>query len=400
MIVNPVVTATATQGTALPVTVSLSGKNGIPTGVITYVIDASFYSMAVSPTGTNTFTVPATLTEGIHTIAVVYSGDSKYALGAPIQRLALTITKPVAVAATMIVNPTTTATVNEGIALPITVSLSGSNGVPTGVITYAIDASFYSMPVNPTGLNIFTAPATLSAGIHSIAVVYSGDSKYALGSPMQKIALTVAKAPTTPVPTAATMVVNPVATATVSQGTALPVSVSLSGKNGVPTGVITYAIDAGFYSMAVSSTGMNSFTIPGNLAAGVHSIAVVYSGDSKYALGSPMQKLTLTVTPKEPAGPVGALMVVNPVAAITVSQGNSLPISVSLSGSNGVPTGVITYAIDAGFYSMAVSPTGVNSFTVPGNLAIGAHSIAVVYSGDSKYPLGSPMQKLALTVGN
>lgn len=83
---------------------------------------------------------------------------------------------------------------------------------------------------------------------------------------------------------------------TVTFGTSVTVTATLTGSNGTPTGSITYTLDGVSQPSASLSGGVATFTLPGTLTVGAHSIMVNYAGDNNYT-ASAQQGFTLTVNP-------------------------------------------------------------------------------------------------------
>ncbi len=84
----------------------------------------------------------------------------------------------------------------------------------------------------------------------------------------------------------------------VTYGTAVTVTATLTGSNGTPTGNISYTVDgANPQTVALTSSGTAQFTLPGTLSTGTHSVVVSYAGDADYTVATPSQGFTLTVNP-------------------------------------------------------------------------------------------------------
>ena len=84
----------------------------------------------------------------------------------------------------------------------------------------------------------------------------------------------------------------------VTYGTAVTVTATLTGGNGTPTGNISYTVDgANPQTVALTSGGTAQFTLPGTLSSGQHSVMVSYAGDANYTVATPSQGFTLTVNP-------------------------------------------------------------------------------------------------------
>ncbi|PYX77829.1 MAG: hypothetical protein DMG66_06750, partial [Acidobacteria bacterium] len=138
-----------------------------------------------------------------------------------------------------------------------------------------------------SGQNI--APVTqLSAGSHTITVLYAGDANYS-GSTSNTLTQTVNKATTTTaVPSA---LQNP---ASLNQSDQITATVSSSG--GIPTGTANFFDGMNQIGNAVPlDQNGNAIFNPSFSTTGNHSIKAIYNGDNNF-LGSTSPVLTLPVT--------------------------------------------------------------------------------------------------------
>ncbi|MGC9293609.1 MAG: Ig-like domain repeat protein, partial [Acidobacteriaceae bacterium] len=95
---------------------------------------------------------------------------------------------------------------------------------------------------------------------------------------------------------AATMVLSEAPSSSVTYGTPVTVTATLSGNNGTPSGNIMYTLDGVVQpSVALSSGGVAQFTLPGTLSVGTHSVLVNYAGDDNYTESTPGSSFNLTV---------------------------------------------------------------------------------------------------------
>jgi DNA-binding beta-propeller fold protein YncE len=123
----------------------------------------------------------------------------------------------------------------------------------------------------------------------------------------------------------------------VVSGTAVTVTATLTGSNGVPTGNITYTLDGTLQPSVSLSNGVAQFTLPATLAVGTHSVVVSYAGDADYAIASPSQSFTLTVT--APASVIAGFA----TPSITVAPGASATDVLTITPVNGY-TGTVQFS--------------------------------------------------------
>jgi hypothetical protein len=121
---------------------------------------------------------------------------------------------------------------------------------------------------------------------------------------------------------------------TVSYGTAVTVTATLSGNNGVPTGNITYTVDNGTAQSAPLNNGVATFTLPGTLNAGPHSVLVNYAGDNNYT-ASQQTGFTLTVT----AAATSTTLTASPLSA---AYGSPITLTATVDNTSANPSAPIT----------------------------------------------------------
>ncbi len=90
---------------------------------------------------------------------------------------------------------------------------------------------------------------------------------------------------------------------TVAADTLLQVTATLTGTMGTPTGAVNYSLDGTGMESANLVGGVATFTLPGPLAQGAHSVSVSYNGDKTYTAPSVSQGFTLNVLPPGSATP-------------------------------------------------------------------------------------------------
>ena len=158
------------------------------------------------------------------------------------------------------------------------------------------------------------------------------------------------------------------------------------------TGSITVTIDGTPLASAELASGVASFDIPNGLAAGMHSIAATYSGDSTHA---PLT--TPTVVPITVANAMATFTIAT--SGVSINAGQPVTISANLGGAMGepTPTGTITFLEGTTTLGSMTLSNATASFTT-NTLAAGTHTISYRYSGDSIYATGNSMT-VTVTVG-
>jgi hypothetical protein len=152
---------------------------------------------------------------------------------------------------------------------------------------------------------------------------------------------------------------------------------------GTPTGTVT--LSGGGYTSSVetlNSSGVYTFTIPGNtLSAGAGIVLTAsYSGDATYA--SQNNTATVSVTQLTPGMAVSAPAALNSNYPLTVT------VTMSATGTGGTPAGTVTLS-GPGYTSAAtqVNSNGVATIIIPRDtfISTGNITLSAAYSGDPTY---------------
>ncbi len=171
-------------------------------------------------------------------------------------------------------------------------------------------------------------------------------------------------------------------------GQSVTFTATVASGSGTPTGSVTFKDGAATLSSATLSGGKATLTTSA-LAVGSHSITAVYGGSSPYtgstsaALTETVNKAASTTTAKSSVNPSAFGAVVTFTAAVK-------------SSTTGTPTGSVTFKDGAATLGSVALSGGSGALSIS-TLGAGAHSITVVYNGDSNFT-GSTSAALAQTV--
>jgi hypothetical protein len=378
--VNPSVVG---QPVSLSVSVTAVPAGPTPTGTVAIVEGATTIATApLDPAGTATVALP-TLAAGSHALVAVYSGNASVGGSAsgPLDQMV-----DQASTATALSSSADPIVFGQSVTFTATVSvLAPGAGIPSGNVELLDGATtIASSPVDASGNATFTTSA-LGVGAHSLTATYvAGLSFSASTSP--PITETVNQASTTIALTASS---NP---SPAGQSVTFTAAVSVVAPgSGSPTGTVDFFDDGGpVGSGIVDATGVATFTTSA-LAAGTHTIEVVYAGDASF-LGS---------------GPVALSQDISTVASIvTLSSsldpsrtGEAVTFSalVTPGGSGVSPNGLVAFTDNGVFLGFGdVNGAGVATLTTS-TLSVGAHVVVADYAGNGSVS-GSTSAPLAHTV--
>ncbi len=276
----------STLGQLVTFTASVTPRTA--TGTITFLDGTTTLGTAPLSTGIATLSIAA-LTQGTHSVAASYSGDSgnnSSASGAISQVVMLNkANTTTSVASTP--NPSAS---GQSVTFAATVSPSSA----TGTITFWDGGSTLGTSAIVSGKATFST-VSLAAGSHSITASYGGDSNYN-GDVSGMITQTVDAVKNNTTST----VVSSINPASVGQSVTLTAKVSPAAA----TGTITFLDGTSILGVVTINGGVATLSTS-SLAAGAHSVTAIYSGDSNNNSNtSPSLTQTVNAAPAQPTAPV------------------------------------------------------------------------------------------------
>ncbi len=378
-------------GLAVTFTATVTGASGgTPSGTVTF-LDGSTVLGTATLSATNsgmaaTFTTTA-LAAGVHSITAVYAANTAY-----------TGSSSAAVSETIQLFDSTTSlltsadTLTAGQSLTLTAMIAGietATARPSGTVTF-FDGTTVLGTVALSGalggMQAILTTAALGSGTHSITAVYNGDGTFA-GSTVAALTVTVEVDSTTATLTSSALGAAP--------GQSVTFTVTVSGADGgTPTGTVTFEDGStvlGTATLSATSSGSQATFSTSSLAAGSHSVTVIYSGDSNYT-GS------TSIALGEMVEQVGSIAMLSS-SANPATSGQSVTFTATLSGTAGqAPTGTITFedgstvlgtASLSAITSSSIDLWSAQATFTTSSLATGTHTIQAIYSGDGSYTGGS-----------
>ncbi len=243
---------------------------------------------------------------------------------------------------------------NDAITITVASGSTSNTATPTGTLTVTVDGTLQTSSLAlVSGSATYTFSST-TPGAHVIAATYSGDSTYASSTG----SLTV----TVPAPVASKTTLS-AATSTPAPGASDAISITVTSASTssttTPTGTVTIAVDGATQTPTLTlANGSATYTFS-STAAGAHTIAATYSGDSNYA--SSGGSLTLTVVAKS-----FKLAASN----VTVTAGNPGASTITLTPQNGY-TGTVAWTV-ASSPALTNGCFSIANTTVSGTTAVAA----------------------------
>jgi hypothetical protein len=400
--VNPILTTTTISSSANPsdqnqsvtFTATVTPQSAGPgplTGTVT------FYDGAITPAdqigtpqtvsgGVATFPT-SSLSPGTHQIFARYNGDSAFAVSSTTSA----VSQFVRTATTTSLLPTA-GTMPFGDATTFTALVTGTPalGTPTGTVTFIIDGTPQSSPVNLVNgmaaltVNNTAIPLDASTTAHTVVARYNGSSVYAVSTAAASN-LTV-----TPASTGTAVVASPFNAVYGQSVTFMATVTTTSPGSGAPTGAVGFYLDGAntpaqtIPLSAFSASGSQAGAIFTNLSAGVtHSVVAIYNGSKDFSASM---------------GPAGAFVTVSSVRTTTTTTessqftpyGQNLTFTATVSTVTpvGSPvTGRVVFTVD-GFNTAPITPTNGTASVSFNNLAPGLHTVTTSFTGTSNYANG------------
>jgi uncharacterized protein (TIGR03437 family) len=364
----------------LTATVTMSPNVGNPTGTVTIrdgganIGCENLPLTAGNPATNSTACAPAFAAAGSHSIVATYTSNTGNISSSTSAPLALSVNKGTVTLGVTTVNPASPQSFGTSVSFSVTVS--GGGTTPTGTVTF-----FDGPPAGNINLGTFTlsggaaslAISSLSAGAHSINVVYNGDANY--NSANAAFASYQINA------------IDPVFTLQVTP------SVPIAGEP------FSVTISAQPIAGATPTAQVQLVGIAGLPAVFLHSGQAIYSNLTTQA-GTPAATLQVTLGAFDPAFNAGTylnqpLNVSKAPATVSVSftpgsisSGQMLAYTATVHPPSNdvlVPTGTVTFNDGTNNLTIAlVNGTATTSPLLPGSL-----SLSVTYSGDINFTTAS-----------
>lgn len=159
----------------------------------------------------------------------------------------------------------------------------------------------------------------------------------------------------------------------VSAGTTVTFTATLTGSGAAPTGTVTFSVDGTAVGSAQTlSSGAATYSYSGFTTSGSHTVSVAYSGDGTYSAGTASVTVTaLAITPT-------LALIANPASP---AVGTATTVTATLASTGSVPTGTVTFTADGNTSSGAVPVTsGTATYTFAGFTTAGLHVINAAYT--------------------
>ncbi len=388
------VTATANTSTTFnpsSQTISLSatvtsGSTKINEGSLTFTILSGIniigrpvtVSVASGVASTSSYALPAGTAAGTYTIQAIYYGTGNY-LGYIDAGHSLTIN---AAATTTTAKSTSITYSTVAQSVPLTAAVTSAAGtVSGGTVTFSIlnggTTIATSSPANVVNGNTVGASVTLPAGTainnYTIQAVYSGMGNFGSSTDRSQVLKVNSTATTTSVISSATSSV-------VGQAVTFTAIVTASSPGlGTPVGTVTFKDGPTTLATENLTGGATTFTTSG-LALGTHSITAVYGGNTNFATST-----SVALTQKVNKDGTSTVVVSSANPSVFGQTVTFTAVVIAASPGVGTPTGTVTFKDGPTALGSPVALSGGTATFSTSQLAVGTHSITVVYSGDANF---------------
>jgi len=393
---------TINAGRPLTITVVVAGASGqpTPTGSISLAWGTATPLTAALSNGTVTFSIAAGLLPGSANATIFnaeYTPDpasaSIYSTASGTCSVAIALFTPTL---TLSFSPAAPTTAQDVV---VTLSLNGGAGnpIPTGTV-------FIADVPNSGMLGIYQG--TLAAGVASILIPagllppgsdrfdgsYAPD--YAAGfyyaGTTASANLTVAPVPKTTPSLTATL-----SASSVTLADTFTVTVKVAGTapgSPLPTGSVSVMVNGHSLPWLLTGGGAQIAIPPDWLAVGANTLTITYPGDNNYNTAT-------TTTSSITASKVTPIVVVTP-SVVSVTTAQTLDVTIGVQGSSQIPSPTGTVTLTSGNYTSAATPLSIlTTITIPaGQLAAGADTLTVTYSGDGTYIGATGIGSVVVTV--
>jgi len=328
----------------------------VPTTLGTVVLDASGNASMSS----------STLPVGNNVIVAVYTDN---AAGNYANSTSNTLNQQINTTSTTTALVSTNLNSLEGKAVTLTATVTTSTGEATGTVNfkYTNGTLIGSGTLSASGVATLTI-STLPVGTQPIIAVYLGDSNYNTST-----SNTISQVVSLGTPTVT--LVGPASP--VNAGLSITLTGTISSNGVTPTGALTLLDGATAIATQNAPAGGSFSFSTSALAVGTHTLTVSYVGDGNTAAGT---SNSFVITVQATATTTTLTSSVNPQIV-----GQSVTFTAATSSISPNLTGSITFldnGASIGAVNLNTAGTAVLTTT---SLAIGAHTITAVYSGDANH---------------
>src|SRR5579859_7748274 len=291
-----------------------SSNFGTPSGTVTFTDGATTLGTATLDNNGQAVFLISTLTLGSHSISVSYSGDANFT-GSNSSVFTQTVNQATSSSAVTLTGGTNPSSFGQPLTFTATVTPQFT-GIPTGTITFLDKGvTILGPPVTLDGsAQASLTISSLAVGTHSITVVYSGDKNFSSTSVSPALPQIVKAVSNTNI--ALTSGADPS-----TAGNSLTFTATVGPQTpSVPTGTVTFMDNymnnntALASNVALDNSGHASVTTS-SLAAGVHNITVIYSGDNTFAASTSFALTQVVMAAGNPSN-----------TTLTVNNGSTVPI--------------------------------------------------------------------------
>jgi streptogramin lyase len=316
-----------------------------PPGQVRFTVTGSSGTQTfLAPVVNETATLGSPLDTGSYTITATYLPTDPNFSTATSPPLSQTIT-PASTSLVLGVSPPSgAATFGEPVTLTATVTTnSPGSGTPSGDVTFTVDDTPVTVPLDATGLATLTT--VLAGGVDTISATYDpGTDSDHQASSSNPLSYAVQQAASTTTITSATP-----ASSIFGEPVTITATVTPTVGAVEPTGSVTF-LDAGVFVGQASLADAGGVatatftTAPDQLSAGAHALTASYAGDSNFTGGS-SATLSYTVGVNDTVAPAitspgSTTFTVGTAGSFTVTASGSPAPVLSESGSDTLPVGV------------------------------------------------------------
>ena len=362
------VTYTATVSAVAPASGTRTGTVAFQDGA---VVIAGCGAKAVAVAGTATCAI-AYAGPGTHTITAIYNGDTNFATST-----ASALTQTVNLGATAVTLSSSANPSSTGANVTLTANVTATapaSGTRTGTVDFqvgGVNLAGCSTQVVPVSGKATCVTNILIVGANTITAIYSGDANFAASTSLP-FTQTVNQGATT---TKVVSSLNPSSTGVIVTFTATVTVVAPA--SGTRTGTVAFE-DGGVAIAGCAAqvvVAAETATCATNaLAAGVHTINAVYSGNGNFTTSTspPLTQTVVSATTTTVTSSANPSVFGQSIQyTATVAGGPTVSGAITFRDGGANIAGCVAVVMTAGSASCTVSPT------------VASHKITAVYSGDA-----------------
>jgi len=297
--------------------------------------------------------------------------------------LALTVVVPPAVATTTALSVTPSGgTLTTGASYTLTAMVTPASGstAPTGNVVFTVGSTTQTVALNSSGVATYIGTAPATAGTLMLSAAYQGTAAFTT-STSNTLSETVA----VPVITTSTALSITPSGGTLTAGASYTLTATVTSASGptIPTGSVVFTIGTATQTVALSPSGVSTYTGTAPATAGTLMLSAAYQGTAAFSTST---SNTLSETVVVPVIATSTALSITPSGG-TLTTGASYTLTAAVTPASGstTPSGNVVFTVGSAMQTVALNSSGVAIYTGTAPSTAGTLTLSAAYQGAAAF---------------